>query len=57
MYSRNNTSANDLIALSGGSAVAAAFLTSAPLWLLAPVLSLWGLHHRGGLSAMLRSDI
>jgi MFS family permease len=32
-----------LMALSGGSAIAAVFLTSAPLWLLAPVLFLWGL--------------
>ncbi|MDA1036050.1 MAG: MFS transporter, partial [Chloroflexi bacterium] len=32
-----------LMALSGGSAIAAVFLTDAPLWLLAPVLFLWGI--------------
>ena len=32
-----------LMALSGGSAIAAVFLTGAPLWLLTPVLFLWGI--------------
>jgi MFS family permease len=31
-----------LMALSGGSAITAVFLTDAPLWLLAPVLFPWG---------------
>ena len=41
-YGRTATT-SVLMALSGGSAIAAVFLTSASLWLLAPVLFLWGL--------------
>jgi MFS family permease len=32
-----------LMALSGASAIAAVFLTNAPLWLLTPVLFVWGI--------------
>jgi len=41
-YGRTSTT-SALMALSGGSAIAAIFLTSAPLWLLLPVLFLWGI--------------
>jgi MFS family permease len=41
-YGRTSTTSS-LMALSGGSAIAAIFLTSAPLWLLLPVLFLWGI--------------
>jgi MFS family permease len=41
-YGRTSTT-SALMALSGGSAVAAIFLTSAPLWLLLPVLFVWGI--------------
>lgn len=41
-YGRTTTT-SALMALSGGSAIAAVFLTDAPLWLLAPVLFLWGI--------------
>ncbi len=40
-YGRTATT-SALMALSGGSAIAAIFLTSATLWLLLPVLFLWG---------------
>jgi MFS family permease len=41
-YGRTATT-SALMALSGGSAIAAIFLSTAPLWLLLPVLFLWGL--------------
>jgi len=40
-YGRTATT-SALMALSGGSAIAAIFLTSATLWLLLPILFLWG---------------